>query len=89
MSERTKAFVRLGLALLWLAVVFLIAFDVIDADKLTTAVAAGLAIGTELIAWWKNNNVTKNAQLAQGYLRELNEYGAPESDESYFENEGL
>lgn len=72
MSERTKAFARLAVALGALALVFLIAFGVIDADALTMAVTAVLAIGSEVLAWWKNNNVTTNAQAAQVYLNELN-----------------
>lgn len=71
MSERAKAFARLAVALLALALVFLIALGVIDADALTVAVSAVLAIGTEILAWWKNNNVTKEAIKAQGYLETL------------------
>ena len=81
MSERTKAFGRLAVALFALALVFLIAFGVIDADALTAAVAAVLAIATEVLAWWKNNNVTKNAQIAQEYLNELNDGEVMENDE--------
>lgn len=75
MSERVKAFSRLAVALVMLALVLLIAFGVIDADALTMAVTAVLAIATEIVAWWKNNNVTENAQMAQEYFDSLNKMG--------------
>jgi hypothetical protein len=75
MTERVQAVSRLVAALLALAFVLLIAFDVIDAEKLTTAVFAVLAIGTEVVAWWRNNNVTKNAQEAQKYKNHLDSMG--------------
>ena len=71
MSEKAKAFARLAVALFALALVFLIAFGVIDADSLTMAVTAVLAIGSEILAWWKNNNVTSEAIEAQKYLEIL------------------
>ena len=71
MKERTKAFATLAVALLALALVFAITFGGIDADALTSAVTAVLAIGTTVVAWWRNNNVTDAAQDAQRYLDEL------------------
>lgn len=68
MCEKKKAFATLGAALLALALVFAIAFGAIDADALTGAVAAVLAIGSTVVAWWRNNNVTAEAQKAQEYL---------------------
>jgi hypothetical protein len=76
MNERIQAFMRLAVALLALAMVLLIAFDMLDAEKLTTAVFAVLAIATECVAWWRNNNVTENAQQAQKYLEHLNCFDA-------------
>lgn len=71
MKERTKAIATLAVALLALALVFAIAFGAIDADALTSAVAAVLSIGSTIVAWWRNNNVTEAAQNAQRYLDEL------------------
>lgn len=68
MNEKTKAFATLGVSLAALALVFAITFGAIDADALTGAVAAVLAIGTTVVAWWRNNNVTEAAQEAQKVL---------------------
>lgn len=70
-TEKIKAFATLGVALFALALVFAIAFGVVDADALTGAVAAVLAIGSTVVAWWRNNNVTEAAQSAQEYLDAL------------------
>lgn len=67
-KERIKAIATLAVALGALALVFAIAFGAIDADALTGAVAAVLAIGSTLVAWWRNNNVTEAAQDAQKVL---------------------
>lgn len=67
-TEKIKAFATLCVALFALALVFAITFGAIDADALTGAVAAVLAIGTTLVAWWRNNNVTEAAQAAQKVL---------------------
>ena len=71
MNEKTKAFATLAVALSALALVFLIAFGVIDADALAKAVTAVLAIGTTLVAWWRNNNVTEAAQEGQRLIDEI------------------
>lgn len=70
-KEQVKAIATLGVALFALALVFAIAFGVMDADALTGAVAAVLAIGSTVVAWWRNNNVTEAAQSAQEYLDAL------------------
>jgi hypothetical protein len=75
-NQRVQALSRLAAGLLALAFVLLIAFDVIDAEKLTTAVFAVLAIGTEVMGWWYNNNMTKNAQESQKYKRHLDSMGS-------------
>ena len=67
-KEQIKAIATLGVALFALALVFAIAFGAIDADALTGAVAAVLAIGSTVVAWWRNNNVTEAAQEAQKVL---------------------
>lgn len=70
-KEQIKAVATLAVALFALALVFAIAFGAIDADALTGAVTAVLAIGSTVVAWWRNNNVTEAAQDAQKYLDSL------------------
>lgn len=70
-KEQVKAIATLSVALFALALVFAIAFGAIDADALTGAVAAVLAIGSTVVAWWRNNNVTQAAQDAQQVLDQL------------------
>lgn len=71
-KEQIKAIGTLAVALGALGLVFAITFGAVDADALTSAVAAVLAIGTTVVAWWRNNNVTEAAQDAQRYLDGLN-----------------
>lgn len=73
MNEKTKALGLLGASLLALALVMLIAFGAVDADALTEAVAAVLAAAGLVWSWWRNNNVTEEAQEAQRYLDDLKE----------------
>lgn len=40
----------------------------VDADSLATIVACGVALAAGVWSWWKNNNVTEAATLAQEYL---------------------
>lgn len=40
----------------------------VDADSLATIVACGVALVAGAWSWWKNNNITEGAQLAQDYL---------------------
>ena len=40
----------------------------VDPDSLGTVVACGVALVAGVWAWWKNNNVTEGAQLAQDFL---------------------
>lgn len=70
-KEQIKAIGTLAVALGALALVFAITFGAVDADALTSAVAAVLAIGTTVVAWWRNNNVTEAAQDAQKVLDSL------------------
>lgn len=71
MNERTKAIVTLIVVILCLSLVLCITFGVINADDLTKAVTAVLAIASTIFAWWRNNNVTENAIKAQEYLETL------------------
>lgn len=70
-KEQIKAISTLAVALGALALVFAITFGAVDADALTSAVAAVLAIGTTVVAWWRNNNMTEAAQDAQKVLDSL------------------
>lgn len=71
MREKAKALGLLAAVLLAFAFVLLIAFGVVDADALTEAVAAVLAAAGLVWSWWRNNNVTEEAQEAQRYLDDL------------------
>lgn len=57
-KSRLWAFGRLAVAVMFIAVVALIAMGVVDASALQAAVAAALAIAGLVLAWWKDNNVT-------------------------------
>ncbi|WP_282192051.1 hypothetical protein [Adlercreutzia caecimuris] len=57
-KSRLWAFGRLAVALMFIAVVALIAMGVVDASALQAAVAAALALAGLVLAWWKDNNVT-------------------------------
>lgn len=71
MREKAKALGLLAAALLAFAFMLLIAFGAVDADALTEAVAAVLAAAGLVWSWWRNNNVTEEAQEAQRYLDDL------------------
>jgi SPP1 family holin len=43
----------------------------IEDDDLNALVTSGITVGAALIAWWKNNSVTVNAQTADTYLKAL------------------
>lgn len=42
-------------------------------DQIYEAISSVALVGVALFNWWKNNNVTKEAQQAQEYLEELKE----------------
>lgn len=79
-EERLKAACTLAAALLALVLVALITAGVIDGNALTEAVAFVLAIGTTVLAWWRNNNVTEAAVDAQQVLDALKGKGAEDAD---------
>lgn len=43
----------------------------VDADAVVNVVTSILSAIAIVYAWWKNNNVTKEAVAAQAYLRKL------------------
>ena len=68
-SQRVAAIVRLAVAL---ACAVAGGFGLaIDADSAYTAVMCVVTAVAVVVAWWKNNNVTKASQVAQGYLDEI------------------
>lgn len=65
-KERIIAIVRLAVMLAAnIAAGFGLA---IDSDSLATIAACAVALVAGIWSWWKNNNVTEGAQLAQDYL---------------------
>lgn len=76
MTERVQALLRLGAMLLAFALVLLIAFGVLDANAFIAAVAVVLKVAADVVAWWKNNNMTDNAQQSQKYKNHLDSMGS-------------
>lgn len=69
MSEKIVAIARLAVMLV-AAVAGAFGLTV-DADSLLTIAACVVALAAGVWSWWKNNNVTEAAQIAQGYLNAL------------------
>lgn len=40
-------------------------------EQIVEAISISLTVFASLLAWWKNNSITKNAQTADNYLMEL------------------
>lgn len=74
MGNKTTATVRLVMALLTVGNVVLMSMGVspieIDEGMVTEAVSAVLAIGAVVYAWWKNSSFSKEAQAADGAMKE-------------------
>lgn len=69
MDERTKAIVTIVVtAVVNVANVYGFA---VDADAWISVVLSILSAVTVLWSWWKNQNVTEHAQMAQKYLDHL------------------
>lgn len=43
----------------------------IDDQSLVEVISLIATIGTAIVAWWKNNSFTKQAVIADGYMKEL------------------
>lgn len=71
MSEKVVAIARLAVMLI-AAVAGAFGLTV-DADSLLTIAACVVALAAGIWSWWKNNNLTEAAQIAQGYLDALKE----------------
>lgn len=57
-AERLTGIARLLFPLVFIVLVALIAIGVLDAEALSAAVAAVLAVAGLVLAWWKDNNMT-------------------------------
>lgn len=58
----------------------------LDADLVFNILVSIAAFGSFVYTWWKNNNVTKAAQTAQGWLDELKDL---ESEQKSAEDNGI
>ena len=45
----------------------------LENETVTTLISLGFTVVTALVAWWKNNSFTKEAQAADEYLHALRE----------------
>lgn len=43
----------------------------IDDETVTQFISTGATVITAIIAWWKNNSITKEARLADSYMHTL------------------
>ena len=74
-NQRISAFIRLAVLLYAVTNATLLAFDInplpFTDDEVSAAITAVVAFGSSVYAWWKNSNVTREAQKAQKYLDDL------------------
>ena len=78
-SERIKAIITLVVVFI-ANILNLYGFQA-DADAMVQAALMIFAAVTTVYAWWKNNNITKEAVAAQGFLDNLKEENKAEGDE--------
>ena len=75
MNERTKAIIRLLVALVPVLNIVLVQFGKsplpFSQEEVNAGLSAVVAVLGILWAWWKNNNMTFEAQLAQKELDKL------------------
>lgn len=75
MGERTKAFVRLLVALVPAVNIILVALGKnplpYTAEELSVGISAVISVLGTIWAWWKNNNVTIEAQTGQKVVDEM------------------
>lgn len=70
-KERIKAIITL--VVVCIANILNIYGIQIDADAIVQFVLMMIAAVTTVYAWWKNNNITKEAVAAQDFLKRLKE----------------
>src|SRR5690625_5598 len=77
-DEMTQAIIRLAILLILLLnqVLLVLGLSPLSEELLYEDASSVATIGIALWTWWKNNNVTKEAQEAQKYLNELKKEGA-------------
>lgn len=72
-AERLTGIARLLFPLVFIVLVALIAIGVLDAEALSAAVAAVLAVAGLVLAWWKDNNMTIMAIVRHMVWNEVEE----------------
>lgn len=76
-NQRISAFIRLAVLLYAVTNATLLAFNInplpFTDEEVSAAITAVLAFGSSVLAWWKNNNVTREAQKAQAALDRMKE----------------
>ncbi|ALY08053.1 holin [Exiguobacterium phage vB_EauS-123] len=74
-SQKFAAFVRLVLPMVGLLNLYLLdnGFNPIPftEEDISQFLFGAFTVVTMIVAWWKNANVTKEAQIAQAYLDEM------------------
>lgn len=75
MNERTKAIIRLVVALVPVANIILVAIGrnplPFTQEEISVGISAVVGVTATIWAWWKNNNITTEAQSLQETLNEL------------------
>lgn len=75
MKQRVEAIVRLIVAILPMINIILVYFGKsplpFSEDEVNVALSAAVEFFGILWAWWKNNNMTKEAQVAQNILNDF------------------
>lgn len=90
-NSKMVAVVRLIAGVVTIVNLFLIEKGVtpipFDEAQITEFGSLGLAIAADIWGWWKNNNITEKAQLAQDY-KNLLDVKTEDDNEFYEDGEG-
>lgn len=74
-NQKISAFIRLAVLLYAVTNASLLAFGInplpFSDEEVSAAITAILAFGSSVYAWWRNANITREAQKAQEYLDHL------------------
>ena len=75
MNEKTKAIIRLLVALVPVLNIILVAIGKnplpYTQEEISVGISAVIGVAGTLYAWWKNNNISVEAQTAQKVLNEM------------------